>query len=145
MIDSVAVYSPSEKSKALLQKAFELIEVSNRQGVLLQEFEALIGGSAPGTRRARKVVRSKAKVKTNGHRPKRNGESLVSRILNVVSHEGTEDWTATTIAKAIGEETNKASVVATLANLVRQGKLTRPSRGVFAKVKASAKRVAKKG
>lgn len=141
MIDSVALYSPSEKSKALLQKAFELIEVSNRQGVLLQEFEALIGGT-PGTLRARKVVRSKSKVKANGRARKRNGESLVNRILSVVEHEGAEDWTAATIAKAIGEEANKASVVATIANLVKQGKLRRPSRGVFTKV--SAKRPAKK-
>jgi hypothetical protein len=136
----------NKQSQAVLEKAFELVEISNRRDALLEEFQAMIEGAPKRTSKARKPENSsvtesvgpKKKIPARGvirYPTKRGAPDKAERILALVKTRKAPKggWTNQAVAVALGEPDNIPSVTATLSILYRLKKIRRIKTGVYAR------------
>lgn len=129
------VVSLDKRKQAVLEKAFELLEVSNRRDQLLLEFEELLSETKP--RRSAKKAKSRSTGKARKRPAARAAqeENKADRILRVMSKTPRGGWRIKKIAEAIGESDNVQSVTATLGTMTKRGQIRRKDVGVYVRAR----------
>jgi len=113
------------KNQLVLEKAFEILEISKRRDVLLKEFSELLGGSVrvaksvpPIAKRASKTAPAKKKAVPPAGKMK---ILRTERILAFMRKHANRVYTVSEVAKGIDELHKRASVNSTLHHMVSIG------------------------